>query len=114
MSSYQSSSRAHAADVAARHSVYRKRRFFTGFPIGIIFTLIIAVALGFVLVPNAANFDVRLGATAISVTIATPAVWVLGFALMLSQKLRAFGGGMVVGALVGTLIIVVPWLLVVF
>ncbi|QSB04292.1 hypothetical protein [Natronoglycomyces albus] len=111
MSSYQSSSRAHAAEVAARNAVYKKRRFFTGLPIGAVIHLVFALALGFVLVPNAVNFDVRLGASVISCAIATPAIFVLGFALMLSGKLRAFGGGIVVGALLTTLLLVVPWVI---
>lgn len=114
VSSYQSSSRAHAAEVAARNAVYKKRRFFTGLPIGMVLHFVLAVALGFVLVPNAVNFDVRLGATVISCAIATPAVFVLGFAIMLSGKLRAFGGGIVVGALVTSLLVIVPWLVSVF
>ncbi|WP_026929178.1 hypothetical protein [Glycomyces tenuis] len=112
MTSYKTD-RARAAASAADSAVYARRRFVSGLFLGLVIHVLLALALGFVLVDNiGASLNVRLGATTISCAIATPLTCVLGFAVGLSGRLRRLGMGIVVGALLGTVIIVGLFLLV--
>ncbi|GAB3230169.1 hypothetical protein GCM10027447_24300 [Glycomyces halotolerans] len=111
MTSYKTD-RARAAAQAAESAVYSRRRFASGFFVGLVMHIVLALALGLVLVDDVvSSVDVRLGSTTISCLIATPLVCALGFAIGLSGRLRKLGMGIVVGALAGTVLIVVPFLL---
>jgi hypothetical protein len=101
--------RARAAAQAADSAVYSRRRFVTGLLLGFVIQLVLAAVLGFLLVDQMGPLNVRLGATTISCLIATPVTTALGFAIGLSGKLRRLGMGIVVGALLSTLVIVVPF-----
>jgi hypothetical protein len=55
---------------------------------------------------------VRLGATALSLLVATPLTFVLGFFVGMFGRVRRMGMGIVVGALVGTVVLAgLFWLL---
>lgn len=111
MTSYKTE-RARAAAYAADSAVYSRRRFGSGFFLGLVIQLVLAFALGFLLLDNVGtSLGARFFASTISCLIATPVVFALGFAIGLNGKLRRLGLGMVVGALVGTVLIVVPFLL---
>ena len=112
MTSYKTD-RARAAAYAADSAVYSRRRFASGLFLGLVIHILLAFALGFILVDNVgSSLTVRLGSSAISCLIATPVTWALGFAIGLSGKLRRLGMGIVVGALLGTALIVIPFLLI--
>ncbi|GAB3647005.1 hypothetical protein [Glycomyces tarimensis] len=113
MTSYKTD-RARAAAYAAESAVYSRRRFVSGLFLGLVILVLLAMALGFVLVDNVGtSLTVRLVSSAISCLIATPLTFALGFAIGLSGRLRKLGMGVVVGALLGTALIVVPSLLIV-
>jgi len=98
--------RARAAAMAADSAVYGRRRFASGFFLGLVILVILAFALGFVLVDDIGEtLKVRLGSTAISLLVATPLTFVLGFFVGLFGKVRRLGMGIVVGALVGTIVL---------
>lgn len=105
MTSYKTD-RARAAAMAADSAVYGRRRFASGFFLGLVILVILAFALGFVLVDDIGEtLKVRLGSTAISLLVATPLTFVLGFFVGLFGKVRRLGMGIVVGALVGTIVL---------
>ncbi|HEX2143905.1 MAG TPA: hypothetical protein VHG10_05280 [Glycomyces sp.] len=105
MTSYQTD-RARAAAQAADSAVYGRRRFGSGFFLGLVIVVVLALALGFVLVGDIGEtLKVRLGATTISLAVAMPLTFVLGFFVGLFGKVRRLGMGIVVGALVGTVVI---------
>lgn len=105
MTSYKTD-RARAAAMAADSAVYGRRRFATGFFLGFVILVIAAFAFGFVLVGDiGATMKVRFGATGLSLLVATPLTFVLGFLIGMFGKVRRLGMGIVVGALVGTVII---------
>ncbi|SDD22460.1 hypothetical protein [Glycomyces harbinensis] len=111
MTSYKTD-RARAAARAADSAVYGRRRFGSGFFLGLVILVVLAVALGFVLVGDIGEtVKVRLGATALSLLVAAPLTCVLGFFIGMFGKVRRLGMGVVVGALIGTLVIVVLFLL---
>jgi hypothetical protein len=98
--------RARAAAMAADSAVYGRRRFVSGFFLGLVILVIASFAFGFVLVDDfGETVKVRFGATAISLLVATPLTFVLGFFIGLFGKVRRLGMGIVVGALVGAVII---------
>jgi hypothetical protein len=104
--------RARAAAMAADSAVYGRRRFGAGFFLGLVIAVVLAFALGFVLVGDIGEtLRVRLGATALSLLIAAPLTCVLGFFVGLFGRVRRLGMGIVVGALVGTLVLVGLFLL---
>ncbi|THV31328.1 hypothetical protein [Glycomyces paridis] len=112
MTSYQTD-RARAAAMAADSAVYGRRRFASGFFLGLVILVVLAFALGFVLVGGIGEtLKVRLGATGISLLVATPITLVLGFFVGLFGKVRRMGMGIVVGALVGTAVLAGLFLLV--
>lgn len=105
MTSYKTD-RARAAARAADSAVYGRRRFASGFFLGLVILVLLAFTLGFVLVGGVGeSLRVRLGATGISLLVATPLTLVLGFFIGLFGKVRRLGMGVVVGALVGTVVI---------
>ncbi|WP_030158091.1 hypothetical protein [Glycomyces sp. NRRL B-16210] len=105
MTSYKTD-RARAAARAADSAVYGRRRFASGFFLGLVILVILAFALGFVLVGDLGeSLKVRLGATGISLLIATPLTFAFGFFIGLFGKVRRLGMGIVVGALVGTAVL---------
>lgn len=83
--------------------VYARRRFGVGIALGAGAQIVIAVILGFIL---AGTFimSVRVAATLFSSLIATPALFTVGFALMLKDRSRPLGGGIVLGALLATML----------
>lgn len=83
--------------------VYARRRFGVGIALGAGLQMLIAVILGFIL---AGTFilSVRVAATLFSSLIATPAMFTAGFALMLKDRSRPLGGGIVLGALLATIL----------
>ncbi|WP_026924117.1 hypothetical protein [Glycomyces arizonensis] len=106
MTSYKTD-RARAAAYAANSAVYSRRRFVSGLFLGLVIHVLLALALGFVLVDSiGASAAARLGSTTLSCLIATPLTCALGFAIGLSARLRRLGMGLVVGALIGTAAIV--------
>ena len=112
MTSYKTD-RARAAAYAADTAVYSRRRFASGLFLGLVILLLLALALGFVLVGQiGTSLTVRFGATSLSCLIATPLTCALGFAIGLSGRLRRLGMGVVVGSLIGTILVVVPFLLI--
>lgn len=112
MTSYKTD-RARAAAYAADSAVYARRRFGTGLFLGLVIQVLLALALGFVLVDKfGASLNVRLGATTLSCALATPLTCALGFAIGLSGRLRRLGMGMVVGALIASVVIVALFLLI--
>ncbi len=112
MTSYKTD-RARAAAYAADTAVYARRRFVSGFFLGLVIHTLLALVLGFILVDKiGATLNVRLGSTAFSCLIATPLTCVLGFAIGLSARVRRLGMGVVVGALLGAALVVVPFLLI--
>lgn len=105
MTSYQTD-RARAAAQAADSAVYGRRRFASGFLLGLVILVILAFALGFVMVGDiGSNLEVRLGATSISLLVALPLTCVLGFFIGMFAKVRRLGMGIVVGALVASVVI---------
>lgn len=105
MTSYKTD-RARAAAMAADSAVYGRRRFMSGFFLGLVILVIAAFAFGFVLVGDLGEtLKVRFGATAISLLVATPLTCVLGFLIGLFGKVRRLGMGIVVGALAGAVLI---------
>lgn len=105
MTSYKTD-RARAAALAADSAVYGRRRFGAGFFLGLVILVILAFVLGFVLVGGfGETLRVRLGATALSLLVATPLTFVLGFFVGMFGRVRRMGMGIVVGALVGTVIL---------
>lgn len=99
--------------MAADSAVYGRRRFASGFFLGLVILVVLAFALGFVLVGGIGEtLKVRLGATGISLLVATPITLVLGFFVGLFGKVRRMGMGIVVGALVGTAVLAGLFLLV--
>lgn len=105
MTSYKTD-RARAAARAADSAVYGRRRFVSGFFVGLVVVVILAVALGFVLVGDIGEtVRVRLGATALSLLVATPLTCVLGFLVGMFAKVRRLGMGIVVGALAATVVL---------
>lgn len=112
MTSYKTD-RARAAAYAADTAVYARRRFVSGLFLGIVIHFLLALALGFVLVDKIdTSIAARLGATTLSCTLATPLTCALGFAIGLSGRLRRLGMGMVVGALLSTVVVVGLFLLI--
>ena len=112
MTSYKTD-RARAAAYAADSAVYSRRRFVSGLFLGLVIHLLFALVLGFVLVDKIdASINIRLGSTTLSCLIATPATCAFGFAIGLWGRLRKLGMGIVVGALLGTALIAVPFLLI--
>ena len=110
MTSYKTD-RARAAARAADSAVYGRRRFASGFFLGLVIAVILAFALGFVLVGDIGEtVRVRLGATALSLLVAAPLTCALGFFVGLFAKVRRLGMGIVVGALAGTLVLVLLFL----
>jgi hypothetical protein len=105
VTSYQTD-RARAAAQAADSAVYGRRRFASGFFLGVVILVIAAIAFGFVMVGDIGEtLKVRIGATAISLLVALPLTCVLGFFIGLFAKVRRMGMGIVVGALVASLVI---------
>lgn len=105
MTSYQTD-RARAAAMAADSAVYGRRRFMSGFFLGLVILVIAAFAFGFVLVGDIGEtLRVRTVSTAISLLVALPLTCVLGFFIGLFAKIRRLGMGIVVGALAGSLVI---------
>jgi hypothetical protein len=95
--------RARAAAMAADSAVYGRRRFMSGFFLGLVILVIAAFAFGFVLVGDLGEtLKVRFGATALSLLVAAPLTCVLGFLIGMFGKV---GMGIVVGALVGSALI---------
>lgn len=110
MTSYKTE-RARAAARAADSAVYGRRRFGSGFLLGLVITVVLSVALGFVLVGGLdETLKVRLGSTAVSLLIATPLTCVLGFFIGMFWRVRRLGMGVVAGALVATAVIVALFL----
>jgi hypothetical protein len=92
--------------LAADSAVYGRRRFASGFFLGLVLLVVLAIALGFVLVGGISEtLRVRLGATALSLLVATPLTFVLGFLVGMFGRVRRMGMGIVVGALIGTLVL---------
>ncbi|MDA1362116.1 hypothetical protein O1R50_20990 [Glycomyces luteolus] len=105
MTSYKTD-RARAAAMAADSAVYGRRRFMSGFLLGLVILVIAAFAFGFVLVGDLGEtLKVRFGATALSLLVAAPLTCVLGFFISMFGKVRRLGMGIVVGALVGSALI---------
>lgn len=93
--------------------MYGRRRFGSGFFLGLVLLVILAFALGFVLVGGfSETLKVRLGATSLSLLVATPLTFVLGFFVGMFGKVRRLGMGIVVGALVGTIVLAGLFLLI--
>ena len=90
--------------------VYARRRFGVGVAAGAVVQLLLATILGFMLVDGMA-FMVRVVGTLLSSMIATPLVFTGGFALMLKDRTRSLGGGVVLGGLAATILLVVAFLL---
>ena len=112
MTSYKTD-RARAAAYAADTAGYSRRRFVSGLFLCLVTHLLMAFALGFILVDQiGSSINVRLGSTALSCLIATPLTCALGFAIGLSGRLRRLGMGVVVGSLLGTALVVAPFLLI--
>ncbi|THV43506.1 hypothetical protein [Glycomyces buryatensis] len=110
MTSYKTD-RARAAALAADSAVYSRRRFASGLFLGLVISIALALVLGFVLDGDVgASLKVRIGVTAMSCLVAAPLTFALGFAIALSGRLRRLGMGIVVGALIGALLIVVAFL----
>ena len=98
--------------MAADSAVYGRRRFGAGFFLGLVILVILAFALGFVLVGDIGEtLRVRLGSTALSLLVAAPLTCALGFFVGLFGKVRRLGMGIVVGTLTGTAVIVLLFLL---
>jgi hypothetical protein len=98
--------RARAAAMAADSAVYGRRRFMSGFFLGLVILVIAAFGFGFALVGDIGEtMKVRFGATAISLLVAAPLTCVLGFLIGLFGSVRRLGMGIVVGALVGVVVI---------
>ncbi|MFB9660637.1 hypothetical protein ACFQS3_17230 [Glycomyces mayteni] len=105
MTSYKTD-RARAAALAADSAVYGRRRFGAGFFLGLVIVVVLAFALGFVLVGGLGEtLKVRLGATSLSLLVAAPLTCVLGFFVGMFGRVRRMGMGIVVGALVATVVI---------
>ncbi|MFG3339001.1 hypothetical protein [Glycomyces sp. NPDC048151] len=105
MTSYKTD-RARAAAMAADSAVYGRRRFVSGFFLGLVLVVLLAFAFGFALVGDLGEtLKVRFGATAISLLVAAPLTCVLGFFIGLFGKVRRLGMGVVVGALAGAVLI---------
>ncbi|RRS02127.1 hypothetical protein [Glycomyces terrestris] len=105
MTSYKTD-RARAAALAADSAVYGRRRFGAGFFLGLVILVILAFSLGFVLDSGfGVTLRVRLGVTAVSLLVATPLTCTLGFLVGMFGRVRRLGMGIVVGALVGTVIL---------
>lgn len=81
-----------------------------GIALGAAAQLLLAIILGFVLAGGMA-FLVRVVGTLLSSLIATPLVFTAGFALMLKEQSRALGGGVVLGGLAATLLLVFAYFL---
>jgi hypothetical protein len=98
--------RARAAARAADSAVYGRRRFMTGFLLGLVILIVSAFVFGFMLVGDLGEtMKVRFGATAISLLVAAPLTCALGFLIGLFAKVRRMGMGVVIGALVGTVLL---------
>jgi hypothetical protein len=105
VTSYQTD-RARAAAQAADSAVYGRRRFASGFFLGLVILVIAAIVFGFVLVGDIGEtVKVRVLSTAISLLVALPLTCVLGFFIGLFGTVRRLGMGIVVGALVGSILI---------
>lgn len=105
MTSYKTD-RARAAAMAADSAVYGRRRFMSGFFLGLVILVVLAFALGFVLVGGLTEtMKVRFGVTAISLLVAAPLTCALGFLIGLFGTVRRMGMGIVIGALAGSLVI---------
>lgn len=105
MTSYKTD-RARAAAMAADSAVYGRRRFVSGFFLGLVIAVVLAFAFGFVLVGGIGEtLKVRFGATSISLVVAVPLTCALGFLIGLFGRVRRLGMGVVVGALVAAVLI---------
>lgn len=90
--------------------MYARRRFAVGVGAGFIGHLVLAFLLG-LLLAGGFSLQVRLLSTLISCVIATPGLISLGLAAMLREDSRPFGGGILVGAVVSTFLILIGWML---
>lgn len=81
-----------------------RRRIVAGALLGLLVQMLAAIILGVTALPGTTFSD---GATmsAFSSMIATPACFAVGFSLMFSAKTRQLGVGLLVGAIVGTLLL---------
>jgi hypothetical protein len=93
-----------ASSLPAKH-VYARQRLFAGALAGFLLQLLVAFVLGMVLAGGFA-LTVRVGATLTSSMIATPLALTVGFAFMLKEESRSFGGGIVGGAVIATIVLV--------
>lgn len=82
---------------------YARQRFGAGIVVGGLAQLVLAFLLGLALL-SASGFGVRMTAGLVSCLIATPALLSVGFAIMLKDDARSFGGGILVGAAAATLL----------
>jgi hypothetical protein len=108
VSSY-GSARVRSAPVPS-DQVFARRRLIVGIIAGAVVQFVLATVLGFVLAGGLA-MGIRVMATLFSSMIATPLLFVGGFALMLKDDSRSLGGGVVLGALLSTLLLLVVFLL---
>ncbi|GAA4901791.1 hypothetical protein GCM10023223_17120 [Stackebrandtia albiflava] len=90
--------------------VYARRRLIAGLVAGALGQLLVATLLGFLLAGGLA-YGVRVMATLFSGMIATPLLFTAGFALMFKNDSRSLGGGVVLGAFLASLLLVVLYLL---
>lgn len=88
---------------------YARQRLVAGLVGGFAAQLVLAFVLGIVLV-GGFSLGVRVFATVVSSVIATPLLFSLGFACMLKPDARPFGGGLVAGALLSSILLLVGYL----
>ena len=81
-----------------------RRRIVAGAILGVLAQMILATVLGLVGV-SGGGLGATIAISAFSSLIATPACLILAFALMLGRNTRQLGTGILLGAVVGTLLL---------
>lgn len=102
MSNSYGAARVRAADMRSKHE-YARQRFLAGITSGALGQLVLAFLLGLALL-SGSGLGIRVYGAFISCLIATPAVLSIGFAIMLKDEARSFGGGIVAGSVAATLL----------
>ncbi|WP_041624713.1 hypothetical protein [Stackebrandtia nassauensis] len=109
MSNSYGAARVRAVDMRSKHE-YARQRFLAGIVTGLVGQMILAFLLGLLLLSDS-GLGVRIDGALISSLIATPGALSAGFAIMLKDDARAFGGGIVAGAVGATLLwLVLSWI----